>query len=46
VEIVMMVVLLVLLDLAALRWGADSRDGLGSPEARLAARGMTCEEPR
>lgn len=39
--IVMVVVLLILLDLAALRWGYDSREGLISPEARLAAHGVT-----
>lgn len=31
-EFAIFVLILILLDLAALRWGVDSRDGIDSPE--------------
>ncbi len=31
-EIIILLIILILFDLAANRWGADSRDGIDSPE--------------
>jgi hypothetical protein len=32
--ILYIIIVLIILDIAALRWGADSRDGVNSPEWR------------
>jgi hypothetical protein len=40
-ELLIVVVVLVLLDLAAMRWGYDSRESIDSAEANLAARGYS-----
>ena len=38
-ELLIVVVILVLFDIAAMRWGYDSRESACSAEAKLAARG-------
>jgi hypothetical protein len=38
-ELLIVVLAIILFDLAALRWGYDSRESVNSAEANLAARG-------